>query len=157
MMKDTELAEAVRSLRAQSASLQAQHLEVLRVLQDQAATMKNLQRQSAENVSTLWSITKQFQAFQLHAIENQFPRRTMLSEMKPDPLLNAHDLVLSSTLKIAPSFRSSLFDLNTMATKLIGDNEEASDLIGEVEKLVDLVSATNLVGDEANVEKIVEI
>ena len=62
--------------------------------------------------------------------------------MKPDPVLNTHDLVVSPTLMIASSSKSDLVDLNTTATMLVGKDEKASDPVSEVDE------SANLVGDE---------
>ena len=59
MVKNAELNEVVKGLQTQMESLQAQRVEILRVLAEQSENMKALRQQSDDNMMFVRSLVQQ--------------------------------------------------------------------------------------------------
>ena len=169
MVKNAELNEVVKGLQTQMESLQAQRVDILRVLAEQSESMKALRQQAEERMLAFRSLIQQ-----VHSLQMSSPPKK--DAAPPTPTTGLLHLCVSKVLLCSESIptdesrsKSDLSDLKMATVDLVGEDKHTSDLVGEIDEPTDLVGKSNemdltgklvitadLVGVEAPVAELVE-
>ena len=149
MVKNAELNEVVKGLQTQMESLQAQRVEILRVLAEQSESMKALRQQAEERMLAFRSLSQQ-----VHSLQVSSPPKK--DAAPPTPTTGLLHLCVSKVLLCSESIltnesrsKSDLSDLKMATVDLVGEDKHTSDLVGEIDEPADLVGAgkdTDLIG-----------
>ena len=142
MLKNSELNEVVKELQTRTKLLQAQQVEILRVLAEQSENMKALRQQSDDNMMFVRSLVQQ-----VHNLQVSSPPKK--DAAPPTPTIGLLHLCVSKVLLCSesiptdePRSKSDLSDLKMATVDLVDEDKHTSDLVGNKEEVA------NLVGDE---------
>ena len=135
MVKNAELNEVVKGLQTQMESLQAQRVEILRVLAEQSENMKALRQQSDDNMMFVRSLVQQVHNLQVLSP----PKKDVAPPTLTTGLLHLCDskvLLCSESIPTGESrSKSDLSDLKMATVDLVGEDKHTSDSVGNKEEV----------------------